>query len=446
MTKNRIMAGFAASLLVLGAVNITACSKGKDAKKAEEKKGPGRVAQAVSIAQVATVTINPEIVVAGTVQPQNEAQVFPTASGAKVTQLLVDVGQNVSAGQVLAKLDARQINADSELLAAQVRRAKTALIEAEVQLKTAIQNLNRTTSGPQETALSLDQAKLAASEAKAQYDRAIATNDIGALSKEEIERRKTAWLQAEARLKGQQGDVSAILQGRNQAVAAAKARLEAAKSDLQVAIAQQNLNNARQNGGLIVAPVSGLITQRNVKVGEIAGMAGLPMFTITSNNVLELMAEVAESEIGRLSSGMAANFKGPDGSNVFGTLRLLPAQIDQQKRTGIAKFTLAPNAAVKSGVFLTGTASAPTRNVTAILASAVIYDAQGSSVFVMRQDNSVIKQKVVLGARQGDLVEIVTGPAVGTWVVTSGASFLADNEKINPTKTAISNPAQPAKK
>lgn len=445
MTKNKLAVRFAASLLVLGAMNLSACSKGKDDKKAEEKKGPGRVAQAVSIAQVANATINPEIIVAGSVQPQNEAQVFPTASGAKVTQLLADVGQNVSAGQVLAKLDARQISADSELLAAQVRRAKTAVIEAEVQLKTAVQNLDRTNGGPQESALSLEQAKLAATEAKAQYDRAMATNEIGALSKEEIERRKTAWLQAEARLKGQQGDVTAILQGRNQAVSAAKARLDAAKSDLQVAIAQQNLNNARQNGGLIVAPVSGLITQRNVKVGEIAGMAGVPMFTISANNVLELMAEVAESEIGRLAQGMSANFKAPDGSNVFGTLRLMPAQIDQQKRTGIAKFTLQGNQSVKSGVFLTGVASAPPRSVTVIPSSAVIYDSQGSSVFVMRQDNSVLKQKVVLGARQGDLVEIVTGPAVGSWVVTSGASFLADNEKINPTKTAIKTPAQPAK-
>ena len=36
----------------------------------------------------------------------------------------------------------------------------------------------------------------------------------------------------------------------------------------------------------------------------------------------------------------------------------------------------------------------------------------------------------------GDLVEIIVGPAVGQWIVTSGASFLAEGEKINPTKEA----------
>jgi len=153
---------------------------------------------------------------------------------------------------------------------------------------------------------------------------------------------------------------------------------------------------------------------------------------------LKLMQkEISESELGRLTQGMSAQFKAPDGTQVNGILRQLPAQIDPQKRTGIAKFTLQPNPSVKSGVFLTGMASSGMRAITAIPSSAVLYDNQGSSVYVVKQDNSVTKQKVTLGARSGDLVELIVGPAIGQWVVTSGASFLAEGEKINPTKEAL---------
>jgi multidrug efflux pump subunit AcrA (membrane-fusion protein) len=100
----------------------------KDAKAAETKaKGAARSLQAVSVQAIELESFSPRLVVAGQVQAINEARVFPTASGARVLQVLADAGDRVNAGQALARLDGRQISADSELLAAQVRRARTAL-------------------------------------------------------------------------------------------------------------------------------------------------------------------------------------------------------------------------------------------------------------------------------------------------------------------------------
>lgn len=441
---------FAASAIIIAALLTgSACSKSDNAKdkgKKENKlKGPGRKPQAVSVVQVAQVNFTPHIVVSGQVQAISEARVFPTSSGARVMQLLADAGDYVNAGQALARLDARQVSADSELLAAQVRRARTALAEAEVAVRSARENLARGTSGPKESSLSIEQAEIAAREAKSQYDRAMATNEIGVLSREEIERRRTQMQSAEARLRAQRGDIIAIMDSRRQGVNQAVARLEAARADLSVAVAQQSQSNSRQLGGIVTAPASGLITARNVSVGDIAGASGMPMFTIVSNGALEVAAEVSESDIGRLVQGMSASFRAPDGSFVSGTLRRLPAQIDPQKRTGLARFTLAPSAAIKAGVFLNGEATGAARLLSAIPATAIIYDKDGASVFVMKADESVTKQKVTIGGRQGDLVELVTGPAIGSWIVTAGASFLAENEKIAPTKVAAAPaPATPA--
>ncbi len=445
MTNTKMLKATASLFIVLA--SISACAKGNKDEKAKEGKeaASSGAAQAVSVSQISQMNISPNIVVAGQVQAQNEARIFPTSSGARVIQLLVDAGSYVQAGQPLAKLDAKQISADSELLSAQVRRARSSLAEAEVGLKNAQETLNRSINGPKETSLSLEAAQYAYNEAKSQYDRAMATGEMSALSREEIERRRTAMETALARLNSQKGDIAGILEARRQAVAQANARLGAAKSDLAVAVAQQSQSESRQNGGIITSPVSGLVTSRNVMVGEIAGASGQPMFTIVASGALEVAAEISESEISRLKQGMSAQFTAPDGSMAYGTLRLLPAQIDPQKRTGIAKFTLQPNPSIKAGVFLTGNASIGNRDISAIPSSALLFDKDGASVFVALPNNKVTKQKVTLGARQGDIVELIAGPAVGSWIVTSGASFLAEGQKINPIKTAAnSNPAPAA--
>jgi HlyD family secretion protein len=482
---------------------LSACGKSDDKKgDAKTEKGAGgdakakgkgsdRALQRVEVQAIELQNFSPRLIVAGQVQAVSEARVFPTASGARVLQLLADAGDRVNAGQALARLDARQVNADSELLAAQVRRARTALAEAEVGLSAARQNFARTQSGPKEsgldtrgadaqlsearlaltratatqkeTALSTEQAEIALRQAQSEYNRALSVKGDGALAIEQIEARRaqaeaaasrlrsqridataivesrrSALAQLESRASSARGDATAILDQRRQSVAQAQARVAAARADLEVTIAQQAQSDSRQNNGLITAPVGGLVIARNVNVGEIAGAGGQPMFTIVANNALEVAAEISEGDLGRLSLGMTAQFTAPDGTPTYGVLRRLPAQIDAQRRTGIARFTLDGNPSVKAGVFLTGAATATSRGVAAIPASAITYGPEGASVFVLKADETVTKASVVLGGRQGKLVEIISGPPLGAIIVTSGSSFLAEAEKVSPQRVVPS--------
>lgn len=493
-----LVMSLAATLALSGCGKSDSKKGAAKAEKTEKKaKGEERALQAVSVMPIELQNFSPRLVVAGQVQAINEARVFPTASGARVLQILADAGDRVNAGQALARLDARQISADSELLSAQVRRARTALAEAEVGLTAARQNFTRTQSGPKEsgldtrgadaqlvearlalaratatqkeTALSTDQAEIALRQAQSEYNRALSVKGDGALAIEQIEARRAqaeiaasrlrsqrvdataivearraALTQLESRASSARGDANALLDSRRQGVAQAAARVEAAKADLQVTIAQQAQSDSRQNNGVITAPVSGLVISRSVNVGEIAGAGGQPMFTIVANNALELAAEVSEGDLARLTLGMAAQFTAPDGTPAYGILRRLPAQIDPQRRTGIARFTLDGNPSVKAGVFLTGSATASNRGVSAIPASSVVYGPEGASVFVLRSDDTVRKASVVLGGRQGQLVEVINGPPLGSIIVTSGSSFLAEGEKVNPIRVVpTATPATP---
>jgi HlyD family secretion protein len=440
---------FVTALMVSASLVLVGCNSGGDGKAAKEEakseeKAKARTGQAVSVAAIEPQNFEPRLIVAGQVQAIQSARVFPTATGAQVVRLLVDAGDRVQAGQVLAVLDATQISADRDLLEAQVRRARTALAEARVQVTAAEQDLSRVGTGVRESQLSLRQAEIAYRQARSEFERAQSTTVEGALSEEAVEARRAAMELAQARLDGQRGDVRAITDNRRQVLAQARARATAAEADLEVAIAQQRQANVRQNAGNVVAPVSGIVTERNVSVGEIAGATGSPMFVITTGGALEVAAEVPEADMARLTPGMSASFRAPDGSTVLAALRRLPAQIDPQRRTGLARFSLEPTSQVQAGMFLTGEAFTPPRGVLAVPASALVYDADGTSVYVVGSNNRVSKVQVRVGQRQGAFAELIEGPAAGTLVVTAGASFLSENELINPKREAPSEAAPPA--
>jgi HlyD family secretion protein len=95
-------------------------------------------------------------------------------------------------------------------------------------------------------------------------------------------------------------------------------------------------------------------------------------------------------------------------------------------------------------MFLTGEASSQQRGVLTVRASALIYDSEGTSVYVVGANNRVSKVKVTVGQRQGVYAELIDGPVAGTLVVTAGASFLAENELINPKREEPGEIPQPA--
>ena len=111
------------ALILATTLGLSACGNSGDAKKAEDAKKAGsdakakeggRMPQAVSVAPVEVKNFTGRLVVAGQVQAVQEARVFPTSSGARVIQIMADAGDRVVAGQALARLDGRQVNADSD--------------------------------------------------------------------------------------------------------------------------------------------------------------------------------------------------------------------------------------------------------------------------------------------------------------------------------------------
>lgn len=337
---------------------------------------PAPTAQAVSVITTQTRSFSPTVALNGEARPVRDIQVAAPASGVRILQILVDEGDYVRQGQAMARLD-------TALATAQTRAAQASVAEAES----------------------------AAVRARGEYERAESIRDSGALSTEAIEQRRSA-------------------------AAAADARLAAARAQLQE-------TNARLGGGYVRAPASGLVIGRTAEIGR--DVAGQVLFRIAAGNELEVAAQVAEAEALALSVGQEASFTLVDGSTVEGRLRRLPASIDSRTRTGEALFQLPQGTRVRAGMYLRGEAHLPTRDVIAVPQSSVLYENGQAFVYVLSApgengESVVHRADVLLGARDGDWVEVVTGLELNQRIVGAGAAFLQDGDDVRP----LAGPAAPA--
>lgn len=254
---------------------------------------------------------------------------------------------------------------------------------------------------------SVAEAQSAAVRARSEYERAESIRDSGALSTEAIEQRRAAAVAADARL------------------AAARAQLQEV--------------NARLGGGYVRAPASGLVIDRSAEVGR--SVEGQVLFRIAVGNQLEVAAQVAEADILALAPGQTATFRLVDGSTVEARLSRLPASIDPATRTGEALFALPDDSRVVAGMYLRGEAHLAPREVLAAPQSSILYDAGQAYVYVIGDDNRVRRADVALGARDGDLVQIVSGLDAGQRIVGAGAAFLQHGDEVRTLPPPQADPS-----
>lgn len=199
------------------------------------------------------------------------------------------------------------------------------------------------------------------------------------------------------------------------------ARLEAARARLQAA----ELRLARS---AVLAPDDGVISARSATVGSLT-QKGQELFRLIRGGRLEWRAEVASADLARLQPGLVATLAGPAGEVVRGKVRAVAPSVDAATRNGLVYVDLAAGSALRAGVFARGEFALGQAPALTLPQSAVVLREGFAYVFTLAGER-VAQQKVTLGRRQGERVEILDGLAEGTPVVASGAGFLADGDVV----------------
>ncbi len=251
----------------------------------------------------------------------------------------------------------------------------------------------------QQTALAVQQTALA-DEADAQAARVKGLDNEGLLSQEQIDTRRYA------------------------------ARSARAQANAQGAAAQ----DLRTREGLMVvrAPRAGLVIERNVRLGDLAGAGTTPWYRIAQDSQVELAADVGEDALSKLRPGSTAMVTLADGARVSGAVRLVSPSIDANTKLGAVRITLPVRPDVRAGGFAKATFLGVTRSALAVPETAVRYDADGASVLVVGADDRARRAAVTTGQRGGGYVELLTGPPDGSRVVEKAAAMLVPGDYVLP--------------
>ena len=180
------------------------------------------------------------------------------------------------------------------------------------------------------------------------------------------------------------------------------------------------------------APVSGLVIQRNVNLGDISGGATTAWFVMAEGGEIELNADVAEADFDKMSPGVRAKVTLANDTKVDGVVRLVSPRVDSNTRLGKVRITLPVRPDIRSGGFARASFTDLTRAAPALPETAVRYDANGASVMIVGADGKVSQVPVRTGDRGGGYVEILSGPPVGSVVVAKAGAQLLAGDYVKP--------------
>lgn len=215
--------------------------------------------------------------------------------------------------------------------------------------------------------------------------------------------------------------------------ATAQAKLDAAKAQIES-------NQLRLAQTRVVSPDNGVISARTATVGSLA-QTGQELFRLIRDHRLEWRAEVTTSDLYKLKQGMTAHIISPDPAQpaVTGKVRMIAPVIDPQTRYGLVYVDIPATQAVRMGMFVKGEFDLGEKVALTVPQTALLLRDGFSYVFIVSANNRVTQQKVTVGRRLGDRVEILD-LAPNVKVVSSGTGFLADGDLVNIAKDIPDTP------
>jgi RND family efflux transporter MFP subunit len=206
--------------------------------------------------------------------------------------------------------------------------------------------------------------------------------------------------------------------------AEATARARATSLKAQLRAAEVRLAQTR-----IAAPDDGVISARMATIGAVV-QPGQELFKLIRKEKLEWRAEVAAAELVRIAPGQKVQVTPAGGAVVQGTVRAVAPTLDAATRNGVVYVDLAKSDAAKAGMFARGEFAVGERQGVTLPQSAVVLRDGFNWVFVLGANNKVQQQKVSVGARVGERIEVTGGLTNGARVVAQGAGFLADGDTV----------------
>ncbi|HUA20674.1 MAG TPA: efflux RND transporter periplasmic adaptor subunit [Bryobacteraceae bacterium] len=352
-----------------------------------------------------------EVVLPGNIEAFTDSPIYARASG-YLKKWYVDIGGHAKAGQVLAEIDAPELDQ-------QVMQAKATLQQARQTLQQAAANLEQGKANE-------DLARITARRWQVLVTK-------GAVSKQEND-------QYQSQFQAQAANVQALEQA-----------VEVARSN--IAADEANLGRLHELQGyeIVRAPFDGIVTQRNIDIGALinAGNGGpaQELFHMAATAKLRVYVSVPQMYSRSAVPGLKADLTLSEfpGRRFHGVLVRNADAIDPATRTLLTEVDV-DNASgeLKPGAYAEVHFMLPPGSLSLIIpVNTLLFRSEGLRVGVVRAGNKVHLMPITLGRDYGTEVEVVAGINPDDSVILDPPDSLADGEVVDVVPGGSPAPVKP---
>jgi RND family efflux transporter MFP subunit len=350
----------------------------------------------VTVTPVRRSEIKGELVLPGNIQAIAEVPVLARASG-YVKQRYADIGDRVKAGQVVAEIEAPELDQ-------QIRQAKATLDQAN--------------STVQQAEAAVEQGRTNANLAKVTAQRWDNLFTRGVVSRQDNDT-------YQAQYAAQQSNVQAL----EKAVAAAKSYVGAVEANL----ARLNELKGYQT---VRAPFAGVITVRNIDSGALVNEGSTLLFRIAQTGTLRTYVNVPQSDADSVRAGQGATLSIPElpGRKFRGAVTRNSNAFDPTTRTLLTEIQVPnPDGVLVPGMYAQVDLQVERRNPPLVIpGDTLVVRSDGPQVAVVNPDGTVHFTRVQLGRDYGDRLEVLSGLEAGQQLATNPSDAVREGVKVKP--------------
>jgi RND family efflux transporter MFP subunit len=331
----------------------------------------------VAVVRASTGTVESALEISGTLAAKSRVGIKPKLPG-RLERVLVDVGDRVSEGQVVATIDRAEVDAQVDAGVAAIAVAKASIDAAEAGLANAV----------------------------TEHDRAKMLFEGGAIPRQRLDAADTAHR-------------------------AAVAQRDLAKANLAQAEASLRRTREVQRDTTLRSPVSGYIVERHYDAGAIPG--DQPIVVVADLRQLKLEAGVSELEAGRLKNGLAAmvSVQAKPGEEFKGQLAAIVPEVDERNRHFRIELRVDNrDNSLLAGMYATARLVVASATNAIVVPREAVMSRDGKRVVLKVDGEKVAAVAVTEGLNDGRQVQIVSGLTAGDQVIADARRQLPADARV----------------
>ena len=414
---------------ILIALALTMSMVGCKAKTEEIVEEPEETARAIEVVTLSNDSITSEYTYSGKVAPNEQANVMSIVGG-KVAQANYDIGDTISKGAEMFRMDTTDVENQINVL-----RASLSAVEASItSAKTNLELVNGATMQSQIDAAknALDSTKLNLDNVTTNYENNKVLFEAGILSQTEMDQIQLAYDNAQLSYSQAEQNYDLVanqMPAENQRKAedaynsavAQKASIEA-----QIKSAQKTIGDAT-----VTAPISGVVTAKNIVSGTVLSQAS-PAYVITDMSKVKIDVAVTQQVINTLSVGqkvdviLSAISQEPFQATittinpVANTQGTYDVQVELNNADGV----------LKVGMLGEVSFTKESAENTIVLPRSCVIEKDNEVYVYIEESGRAKKVLVTTGIDTGENIQITSGLEEGMNVVTKGQTYLSDGDAV----------------